>query len=333
VARFYRDALGRIAALPGVVAAGATTQLPLNGGFACVVYGIESRFGPSGSCAELRVTTPGYAEAAGIPVLAGRYLSAQDGPGSLPVAVVSQSMAALAWPGASPLGQRIRTGSSEDSTGWRTVIGVIGDVHHKGLGRPIDPEFHIPHAQMPSQPFLTLAVRTGAGFHEGAVRDAIWSIDPDIPVPVMAPMSAVIRGSVRLERLRSSLIGILAVIALGLAAVGVSAVASCAVNERRREIGIRMALGAAADRVWRMVVGQSLAPVALGLLAGVPLAWAAARAVRAFLFGTTPGDPVTAAVVSAVLLAAATAGTLGPARRAVRRDLAETLRDAGVDGV
>ncbi len=324
VVHFYDAALERISRLPGVAAAGATTNLPLNGGFECVAYQVDGVAEQRKDCAELRVTTPGYAGALVLPVLAGRYFDATDRADGRRVAVVSRSFAERLWTGGDPLGRQVRAAGD---TAWRTVVGVIGDVRHKALAGVIEPEIHVPLAQWAGPRFLTLAVRAPASTSlADGIRRAIWSVDASIPVPDVATMTAVVSNSIALERLRSFLLFLCGAVALVLAVAGIYGVTAYLVGERRREIGIRLALGAAVQRVRAMILRQSLAPVVAGLVFGLPLAWAAGRVVARFLFGVTPWDPATFGAIAAVLAAAAWLGTSGPLARASRVDPVEALR-------
>jgi predicted permease len=327
---FFHQLLERLRALPGVRAAGGTTSLPLGGGYSCDSYAVGDEPDREQDCAEDRLTTPGYETALGIPLVRGRGFTDQDRAGAEPVVLVNQAFAARQWPGQDPLGQRIKYGGPEGNGPWHTVVGVVGDVRQLGLDRPAAPQFQFPLHQVPWPRQMAIVLRAGHPLDPlpltAAVRETVWGLDPDLPVPQLRAMREVLGGSIATPRFRAQVLGTFAALALGLAGIGSYAVAAYFVGERTREIGVRLALGAGAAGVRWLVVGHVLRLLALGLALGLPLVWWAARLVEGFLFALRPADPATLAAVVAVLASAALLGGYAPARRATRIDPVQALR-------
>ena len=328
VAAFYRELMGTLRAISGVEAAGATTSLPLSGAFSCDTFATEDRPGDEQPCAEYRVSTPGYGEALGIALLRGRRFTDADRAGAPPVALVSQALANRLWPGGDPIGRRIKYGGPTSRGPWHTVVGVVGDVRHKGLGEPIEGEFHVPHAQVPWPRSLTVVIRSVSDPTAiiPALRRAVGTLDPELPVTGARSMRAVIGASVAAPRFRTTLFGAFAAFALGLAVLGVFALMAHVVSERTRELGIRMALGADRLAVRTLVLGQAGRLVCAGLLVGLPVSLITGRLMSGFLFGVRPTDPASMMVVVVVLVVAALVGSYVPARRAMRVDPMVALR-------
>jgi len=326
--RFYRDLLTQIRHLPGVEDAGATTALPMGGGSSCDTYAVADRPEETQPCAEFRVSTPGYAQALGVPLLLGRWLSDDDTEGAPPVAVVSSGMATRLWPSESPLGKRIKYGGPESSGPWHTVVGVIGDVRQLGLDAPPAPEFHLPYAQVSWPREMTIVVRSRGAPDAltAGIRRSISRLDSELPVPAIRSMDAVLTASVADPRFRSLVIAGFAALALGLAAIGIYAVTAYSVGERTRELGIRMALGAQSNGLRALVVVEALRLVAMGVLIGLlPTLWSG-RLVGRFLFEVELVDPPTLVAISAIVLTCGALGSYLPARRATGIDPLEALR-------
>ncbi len=332
--RFYRALLERLRALPGVTAAAGTTQSPGRGAGMTYSFAIEGRTAPNPNGREdpvpLQGVTPGYFATLGVPVLAGRPILAADGPGSPGVVVVNRALAARHWPAGGAVGARIRF--REDQP-WYRIAGVVGDTHDEGLEVPAPPTIYLPLAQrQPSWAWMswqTLVVRT-AGDPAAmlpAVRAALWDLDPDLPLLQTTTMRAAFAENDARRRFATGLIGAFAALALGLGAVGVFGVLSCAMAERRREIGIRIALGAEPGRVAGSLVRGTMGYVLTGAAIGLAVAAAATRFLRSLLFAVEPTDPVTFAAVAVLLLAVAALAAWLPARRASRLDPLAVLRD------
>jgi putative ABC transport system permease protein len=324
--RFYEPALDRIQALPGVRAVGMIKLLPLqnwgtNGDFA--IEGRPPAEPGQAPFAEFRETSPGYFRAMGIPIVKGRDLSAQDTANALPVAIINEALARKYFQGEDPLGQKIQW------DGWRTIVGVAGNIHQAGLNRDPLPELYFPAAQRPGAiAGMTLVISTSIEPTSltRAVESAIHSVDPSQPVFGVKTMERVVTDSLSSQRLFVWLLGVFASIALILASAGFYGVMSYLVTRRTQEFGVRMALGASGSDILRMVLRQSLMLIAVGVAIGLAGAFAVTRVLTNFLFGVKPTDLATFGVVSLVLIAVALIATYLPAVRATRVDPMVALR-------
>jgi putative ABC transport system permease protein len=335
---FYQRLYERIQSLPGVRAVGGTNILPLSDNYSNDAFQIDVRPAAQGDrpSAEARSVSDGYFEAMGIPLLRGRLFDERDFAGSARVVVISESMAEKFWPGEDPLGARItyNRGVADEGkldvggTGSRELVGIVGDVKHLELGEDRIPMFYTPQPQEPSFHTMTLVVRASSGAEALAsgISRELASLDPEIPLYSVRSLSEVLEGSVSEERFRARVLGIFALVALGLAALGVYAVMGLSIAQREREIGIRMALGAGAKDVVRMLVIESMSPVLWGLAIGGVGAFFLSRALRSLLFRIEPWDPATFAGVIAILGATALAAALVPTLRAAQVDPVTTLR-------
>ncbi len=335
---FYQELYERIQALPGVRAVGGTNILPLSDNYSNDAFQIEARPAPEGQrpAAESRSVSPGYFEAMGIPLLRGRIFDERDASGAPRVVVISESMAAKFWPGEDPLGALItyNRGTPEDEqqeiggVGSRAIVGIVGDVKHLNLDEEGVPMFYTPQPQEPSFHTMTLVVRSTTppdSLVSGVTRE-LASMDREIPLYSVRSLNEVLDRSVGEERFRARLLGLFALVALGLAALGVYAVMGLSVAQREREIGIRMALGAKVNDVVRMLVVESMTPVLWGLLAGAVGAVFLSQALRSLLFRIGPSDPATFVIVTVILGASALAAAVIPTLRATRVDPVKTLR-------
>jgi len=348
-AGFLRPVLARLRATPGVAAAGAISMLPVqeawtNGGFA--VEGAPPV--PSGQepLAERRVVSPGYFAAMGVPLVAGRGFGEQDGaPAAVPPPDGAPLSAAFArgcvvMVNATLAGRHIAPGRPlADAVGRRllldgnacTVVGVAGDVRQAGLDTPPQAEVYYPYAMLDGPAGaekMVVVVRSPRPVDAvaGAIRTAVREADPALPVYRVATMAEVVAESLADRRLYAGLLGGFGAAALALAAAGVYAVLAYAVAQRRREVGVRMALGARAGDVVRLVVGQGARLVAAGVVAGLAGALVLGRALGGLLYGVGASDPPTVAAAAAVLAFVALAASWVPARRAARADPAVVLR-------
>jgi putative ABC transport system permease protein len=330
VARFYSRLVERVAALPGVAAAGAANVVPLCGcnqtsSFNVVgqaPYPIEER--PE---VDWRIITPGYFDALRVPIRRGRDFMAADGADAPSVVIVNETMARRWFPDGA-LGKRIFL--QGDTTQPAEIVGIAGDMKHAGLAREVLPEMFLPEAQQPAWE-MTLAVRTGGGDRAAttllpALRTAVLEIDPNQPVYDQQTMQDLFSFSMLQYRFSLRLLAALGLIAVLLAGVGIYGVISHLVAERTREIGIRIALGGDQRSVQRLVVRQGMMPAAIGIAVGLLLAPALTLLVRGMLVGISPTDPLTFASVVALLLGVALAACLLPARRAARVDPMVALR-------
>lgn len=331
-AAFFDGTLERIRALPGVTAAGAVSAAPFLKADMAIRVPLEVRgmdAAPAGEepAAYVSHATPGVFRAASIPLVAGRAFSDRDRPGSPPVALVNETLARREWGAGSPLGARIRLG--EEGEGREAeVVGVVGDVKHTGLDTEPRPEVFLPQAQTgyASMTYL-VRVRGDPASRLEAVQREIWEVDPALSFYQAATLEGLVRESVAGRRFRLFLLAAFAALALVMAAVGLYGVVRHSVGRRRRELGIRLALGADRRRLVRRVVGQAMRPALVGAGVGLVAALAASRALQGLLYGIAPRDAATLIGASAVLLGTALVASWLPARRASRLDPVRALRE------
>jgi putative ABC transport system permease protein len=316
-----------VAALPGVSAAGFASQLPLTGNYDRAALAIEGRAQPNPALApdvERYGIGGDYLKAMRIPLLRGRAFSEDDRADAPGVAVVNEALASAFWPGGDPLGARIRLGGADDP--WLTIVGVAGNVRHYQLEQPPNFQVYLPHPQW-SVSYLQLAVRASAGHGiAAAVRRAVWGVDKDMPVYGATSMSEVTAASVGRRRFSLLLLGAFAVTALVLAAVGAYGVMSSSLEQRRHELGVRLAIGADRADILRLALARGLRLAVAGAAAGVAAALLLGGFVEALLHSVSPRDPLTFAVVVLLLLAVSLLACLVPARRAARLDPLAALR-------
>ena len=328
---FFRRALDRIRAVPGVRAAGSVNVIPLSGSNNSGTVTVDTTAVPPDRRsfeADWRPVLPGYFETMGIRLIAGRFFTDADGERAAPAAIVDETFVGTFWPRGDAVGKRLKTGGPESASPWRTIVGVVGHVRYRTLEEPSRAEVYWPQLQRP-WPAQTFVVRTNldpAALRAAAERE-IQNVDPDQPIYAVRTMNEVMAGSMARRRLATGLLAAFAAIALTLAVVGVYGLTAYAVAERTRELGIRMALGAQPSRVVGAVVGSSLSLAMLGVLAGVAAAAVAARFISSMLFEIRPTDPATFGAIVVLLLAAAFAASYLPARRTTRIDPARTLRE------
>jgi putative ABC transport system permease protein len=324
-ARFVRALLDRIGAQPGVLAAGESNMLPLAGEGNNNLVAAEGTNPPllERPLADMRSASPDFFRAMGIPLLAGRIFRESDG--DRRVAVVSAGFARRLWPNADPIGRRFRQGGEDQPL--IEVIGVAGDVRGVSLQKTPNPTAYLPYWQR-SDHGVSLVVRTAMdpAAIAATVREAIHSLDRELPIPRFETVAELVDESVAQRRFQMDLVLLFAFAALLAAAIGVYGVISQTVAQRTNEIGIRMALGAPESSVWRMVLRQGLAPVVAGLIVGLTGSLAAGRLIAGMLYGVGAADPLVFAGVAAVLLLAATAACILPARRATHVDPLVALR-------
>ena len=242
--------------------------------------------------------------------------------------IVNAALAERWFPEGNPVGRRIRLGNIDSQEPWATVIGVVGDVHHDGLTKDVKPYLYTPYAQA-AWPRMSVMVRgvEGQAGPAAQLRPALRRAFPGEPIGELRTMEQVVERSLGHLRFPMMLFTFFAILALSLTALGCFGVASQAVVQRRRELGIRIALGASATQLYRMVLGQAMLPVAWGLAAGIAGALAFTRLLRGLLFGIAPGDPRTLLLGTAALASATLLACLIPARRAARLNPVAVLRD------
>ena len=327
---FYKQASERIGALPGVSAAGITSVLPLSDNFDGRGLVVEDYPKPRGEeiSVDLYVVTPGYLRAMEIPVIKGRALTEQDNVDGMKVALINQTMAEQLWPNQDPLGKRIRfPDNDQNPLRWRTIVGVVSDVSQYALDQKPPMQIYLPHEQFPTS-FNTIVVKTAGKPQEmfAAVRSAILSVDGEQAVYNVATLEELQSNSIVLRSFFMLLLITFAVLALMLAVVGIYGVMSYAVTQRTQEIGIRMALGAGAGDVLKLILRNGLALTAGGVVIGLVGAFVLTRLLSVLLFGVRPTDALTFTTVSLALITAALVACYLPARRAAKVDPLVALR-------
>jgi putative ABC transport system permease protein len=342
VARYYQNAVERIATLPGVRAAGAVQHLPLSGLDASTGFFIEGRPEPARADEQqthYRSVTPGYFTAMGIPIVRGRGFSERDAADAPRVAVVNEAMAARFWPGEDPIGKRValdfesmrffrdRPPVFDIPGGMREIVGVVTDIRHTSLLAGPVPELYTPSGQRPERE-MSLVVRTtgAAAGLAAAVRDAVRSIDPSQPVGRIEPVSNLVSSAIAAPRANSVLLTTFAAVALALAMVGVVGLLSYSVASRTPELGIRLALGGSPRHVRALILREAFVLVAAGSALGIAGALIVGRSMQSLLVGVAPADPTSLAGAVLVLFAVAAVASYLPARRATAIDPVSALR-------
>ena len=335
---FYEMLYEQVRSIPGVGAVGGVNILPLSQNYSSDRFQIEERPVPKGEApaAEARSVTNDYFQAMGIPLLRGRVFDERDRPDSPGAVVISVAMAKRFWAGEDPIGKRMTYNrglpreqrQDVGGPGSREIVGIVGNVKHVGLDDTDVAMFYTPHTQQPSYHTMTLVLRTSMEpeLVAGAVRSELNAMDASIPLYAVRRLDAVVEKTVEAPRFRTYLLGAFAALALVLAVLGVYAVMGVSVIQRTREIGIRMALGAGGVNLIKMLVAQSMKPVAWGLGIGLGLALVMARLLDSLLFNVTATDATVYAGVAALLAVAALAATFVPTLKATRIDPVQTLR-------
>jgi putative ABC transport system permease protein len=328
ITQFYRDYVERIQHQPGIVAAGAVSFAPLawssfGGSFSL----LDRPEAVSEGNAQVRSVTPGYMETLSIPLRAGRFVDARDSEIGPRVALVSEAAARRYWPGANPVGKQIRVHVNESISAPREIVGLVGDVRITGLETEPAPVIYVPHAQYGPET-MTIVARTAGDPLEAlpALKAILKMVGPGVAISSPHTADDLVAASVAEPRFRTLLLSIFAIVSLALAAVGLYGVVAFSVNQRRAELGLRMALGANRGDVLRLVLREGMMPVAAGILVGLAGAAALASVMKTLLFGVDALDSVTFAAVATVLACVALAACYVPARRAMMVDPAHTLR-------
>jgi predicted permease len=320
VARIEED----LRALPGVTAAAATSLLPLSGPGQRLWFEVEGAPPPPRDVnPEIGFASvgPDYFRTIGAQLVRGRDFTSRDRADAPPVAIVNEAAIRRWFPNGNPIGMRVHV------RGSREIVGVVADLLQGDPKQPPAPQLFVPFEQSPARAVWLVVRASGNPLALAApVRGTFRRLDPDLAVSEATPLDRLRAGSVARPRFYTALLALFAAVALALAATGIFSVMSCAVAERTREIGIRMALGAQAFDVVRMIVGRSLALAVAGAGIGITMALWAGRVLQNLLFGVEPFDPPTLGAVVLILLASAAAAGYLPARRAARLDPASTLR-------
>ena len=327
--RFFDQLLESVKSVPGVESAGAISQLPLSG------YSMMGRFAVEGQPAPepgkskpmpIGIVTPAYFQTMQIPLVQGRIFNSRDVEKMPEVAIVNEAMARKFWPGEDPVGKKVAAMCDEGKL-CRTVVGVVGDIRHEGLADEAQPEIYMPHQQV-GLPAMSLVLRTTGNplAPLTAVRGQVRALDKDQPVALVQTLEEHVSQSVLQPRLMMTLLSIFAGLALVLAAVGVYAMMSYSVSQRRSEIGIRLALGAMKADILRLVVGQAVVLVGISLTIGLGAALGATRLLRSLLYEVGIWDPLTFAAIVLLLSLVSVLAAWLPARRAAKINPLVALR-------
>lgn len=328
--QFIETAERELAALPGVIAVATADNPPLNMSIQQTIVGLPDRepkmnVGRFGT--DFATVTPGFFGTLRLPLREGRGFAAGDRKGAPLVAVVNESFAARIWPGERPLGKRLQFGNLTDTT-TTEIVGVVADARSHSLGELPEPTIYVPVAQQGVRR-VSLLVRTKEGLPspDRAVRDAVHAIDPDLPVSQQVSYAALIGVTLLPNRVAMLLAAAFGATGLLLAALGLYGLLAFRVQSRRREIGIRIALGASTRAVSRLVVGEGVRLTLTGCAVGLVLAAVLARFLGSMLFGVSPVDPLTYLGIGVTLLLVGWLAALGPTLKALRTEPAEVLRN------
>ena len=330
-AAFYQILLDRLKAMPGVEAVSAIVPQPLSGDTMMISFDIEGRNIPKGErpASHFRSISLDYFSVMKIPLLAGRAFTERDDAHSPGVVIVNETFAKRHFPNESPIGKHVKPGiAHEGEPVWREIVGVVKDVKHRqSLSRDYEPEYYLPHAQMPINS-MNLIVRATNDPRSLArsLQHEVQSLDRDIPVFRIKTLEQYLGVAVAQPKFNALLLSLFAGLALLLTAIGLYGVMSYSVIQRAQEIGIRIALGARTGDVLKMVLRQGLKLTAMGLLIGLAAAYALTRYMQSLLFGVKATDPLTFAAISLLLVAVALLACWLPARRATEVDPLEALR-------
>ncbi|MEO8452762.1 MAG: ABC transporter permease [Gemmatimonadota bacterium] len=329
--QFCSRMAGEVGAVPGVTAVSAVSHLPLSGENASrsiVVEGLTSAARASERAPGYGVICPAYFRTMGIPLTGGRDFTAMDAVNAPAVVIVNETLKRRYFADVNPVGRRIRLGRLDEPSPWLTIVGVVANVRHSGLASEVDPYLYRPYSQAawPSLHIVIKSERNDPGI-VGPVRRALGRIEPEQPIEEAVPMPVVVERSLGFLRFPMTLFLAFALLSLVLAAAGIFGVASQSVAQRTRELGIRKAVGAKPADLYRLVIGQTMTPVAYGIGAGILGSLLAARMLRSLLFGIAPVSVATLVLVSLILAAVAALAVLVPAHRAAHLDPVVTLRD------
>lgn len=329
---FYKQVLERVESLPGVVAAGYTTTVPLaekggTNGFSIEGRSIEQlTAGGLAYDANHRQISVDYFKAMNIPLKQGRSFNPGDNEQSIPVAIINETMAHQYWPGENAIGKRFKLGDPDDNeVPWVAIVGIAGDVRQMGIDEPVKPEMYFPYQQGEAGAFYAprdLAIRTSVDPMSlvTAARNEIHQVDPDQPISNIRTMGEVLGEETASRELGMTLLTIFAGLALLLATLGIYGVLAYFVVQHTQEIGVRMALGAQRSNILGLVLKKGMALTALGVAIGLVAAFALTRLMSSLLFGISTADPLTYAGISLLLLVVAFLACYLPARRATRVD-------------
>jgi predicted permease len=330
ISQFQSELLQRVREIPGVKLAAFTSYLPMSGVDNSWGFSIEGRTpNPPGvyDVTNYRPVSAGYFETMGISVLRGRDFSSRDTEDAPLVVLVNAAMVQTWWKGKNPIGDQVRFG--DEPQPWRTVVGVVADVHHDSLEAKPEPEMYVPYAQVPNveaRPVIVLRTSVDPTSLIGALRKAVSDVDPNVPMDHTETMKQLVYGSEGESRFRTVVVLLFAFLALFVASIGLYGVMSYSVTQRTREFGIRMAVGASRSAILRSVLAQAAKLVSIGISLGIIGAVLLARLIATLLYGVTPFDIATLVSVSILLAFVALAASYVPARRASSINPIDSLR-------
>src|SRR6476659_7720160 len=323
-ARFYNEAQKRIASIPGIKNSCFTNIMPMSGTNSDSSFSIEGRTSDDKNPSpdeEFRQVSPGYFEAMEISLLRGRQFRESDNADAPPVTIINAALAKRYWPNEDTIGKRINIGASVMKEKWATIIGIVGNVRHRGLDYDPLPEYYMPITQTPnSQAVLVVRSSQDPGSMISAIRSALREVDPAQPIAHCRTLEQVVADSVAPRRLSIWLLGLFAAIALALASIGIYGVMSFLVVQRTHELGVRMALGAQRHDILRLVVGHAAKLILTGTLIGLAFAFVTTHLLAAMLYHVSPHDLSTFAFVTVVLGAIALVASYIPTSRVIRTD-------------
>jgi predicted permease len=330
-AAFYDAILDRVEHLPGVISAGYTTWIPLTNDGGASAITIEGHPEPQPGqvlIPNARVVSRDYMSTLRVKLLDGRFFDQRDAADTPLVALINQTMARNFWPGENPLGKRFKKGTYQQDVPWIAVVGIVADMHQAGLALPARPEMYLPYQQQKFFPPDWLAVRTSADpmLLAETVRQQVWAVDKEQAVADVMPLEQLVGDNIAPQQMQAILLGSFAGIALLLASLGIYAVLSFAVTQRTQEIGVRLTLGAHPRDVLGMILSRGLLLFSIGAAIGLTAALALSQLMTHLLFGVTTTDPLSFAVVIALLAAVTLLACYIPARRATRVDPLIALR-------
>jgi predicted permease len=338
---FYGDLFDRLRAIPGIQEVAAANAVPLTGGLPDGLFAVISaketprglddiktlfqqkdRLGTADYCA----ASPAYFHTLGIRLVRGRLFDDRDGPNAPHVAVISESLARTRWPDADPIGATVEFGNMDGDLRLLTIVGIVSDTREYGIDQPSRPTLYVNLMQRPKFS-ATVVLRTDAevGAITTAARAALRQVAPDVP-PRFRTFAEIYSASLGARRFNLTLVGVFAGTALVLAIVGIYGVMTYTVTQRRREIGVRLALGAQRGQVLRVILGEGMATTGIGIALGILAALALTRTIQSLLFGVTPTDPLTFTMVVVLLATVAALASYLPARRASDADPMDALR-------
>ena len=337
---FFRDLLDRLHAIPGIQEVAAANAVPMDGGLPDGLFAVltsketpkmdelkalfqdKSRLGTADFC----VVSPEYFRALGIPLVRGRLLDERDGPNAPHAAVISESLARARWPNTDPIGASVEFGNMDGNLQPLTIVGIVGDTREYGLEQAPRPTMYVNLMQRPRS-WVTVVMRSStdpAGVISAA-RGVLRQVAPDVP-PRFRTFAQIYSASLGARHFNLTLVAVFAGTALLLAIAGIYGVMTYSVTQRRKEIGVRVALGASPRQVFRIILGQGLTTTGIGVAIGIIAAIGLTRTIESLLFGVTPTDPIAFGGVVALLLLVATLACYLPARRATEADPIEALR-------